>query len=330
MINTPAKILLTLSAFSGVTAAVYGIASGDRSGALLFGAVMIGALLAALAVIASAGVDPLDPAEDDDAAAPVTYAPASVARPSPWPLMTALAVGLVAVGGAEGVAYVVAGGVLGLVVAGVWTAQVWREHPTWTPRLGERMGQRVMVPGLLPVVALLTTAVITISLSRILLAVSKNGSVVIAMVAALVIFAGCAFIAYRPHIGPGALLGLIAVAAVSVGSVGVFGAAAGEREFHPAEEEERVERALVAENTQFDKPRIDIPTGKEVRLDFENRDEGIYHNFAVYRPSGEPVYASRPIVEGELVFDLEIEQPGTYTFICDFHPDAMKGELVVG
>ncbi|MDQ1374581.1 MAG: hypothetical protein QOJ09_1919, partial [Actinomycetota bacterium] len=41
MINTPAKILLALAAFSGVTAVGYGVASGDRSGGVLLAAVMV-------------------------------------------------------------------------------------------------------------------------------------------------------------------------------------------------------------------------------------------------------------------------------------------------
>jgi plastocyanin len=334
MINTPAKILLALAAFSGVTAVAYGVASGDRSGAVLFAAVLVVALFAAFAVMGSAGADPLDvddEQEADAAAAVVSHGPADVARPSPWPLLVAIAVGLVAVGAAEGPAYVVGGGLLALVVGALWTSQVWREHPTWTPRLGARMGERLLVPGLLPIVALATTAAIAISISRILLAVSKDGSIAIAGVAALVILLACAFVAYRPQIGPGAMLGLIAIAALFAGTAGVVGAAAGEREFHP-EHPEHTTVELVAKDTAFDKDELKVPAGEKVEVDFDNRDE-LYHNFSVYTPGadttsvGTPVFAGRPVIGREETLEMEIAKPGTYVFVCDFHPN-MRGDLV--
>jgi plastocyanin len=282
----------------------------------------------------SAGADPIDTDDEDEAdaaAAAVTYGPADAARPSTGPFLAAVAAGLVAVGLAEGPAYVVSGGLLGLVIAGLWTAQVWREHPSWTPRLGERMGQRLLVPSLLPVVALLTTAVIAIALSRILLAVSKDGSIIIAGVAALAILAACAVIAYRPRVGPGAMLGLIAVGAVLAGTAGVWGAAAGEREFHPHHDEHHAIE-LAAQNTAFDKTRLVVPAEEPVVVDFANHDE-IFHNLAVYTPGadattvGSPVFAGKPIAEGEVEFEMEIPEPGNYVFVCDFHPN-MRGDLV--
>ncbi|MDQ1374626.1 MAG: hypothetical protein QOJ09_1964, partial [Actinomycetota bacterium] len=270
--------------------------------------------------------DPLDaPADDETAAATVTYGPADAARPSPWPLMAALAVGLAALGMAEGAGFAIGGLVLALLVVGGWTAQVWTEHAGWTPRLGARMGQRVMVPGLLPVVALLTVALIAISLSRVLLAVSKDGSVIVAMVAAVTILTTCAVVAYRPRIGPGGLLGLIAVGAVIAGTAGVFGAAAGERTIHP-ETVEHPGFKIVARNTAFDKTRLTVPAKVPVRVDFANADP-IFHNFAVYTTDGTPVFAGRPVNHKEEVFDMTIPAPGTYTFVCDFHP-SMKGDLV--
>jgi plastocyanin len=277
----------------------------------------------------SAGADPLDEPEDDEAtaAAAVTYGPVDASRPSPWPLMAALTVGLFAVGAAKGPAWVAAGLVLAIVVTGGWTAQVWTEHPTWTARLGSRMGQRVMVPGLLPVVALLTTGLIAISISRALLAVSKDGSVIIAMCAALVILTTCAVVAYRPHLGPGALIGLVVVGAIIAGTAGVFGAAAGEREIHP-EGAETPTIEVVAKNTSFSKSHYDVPAGEKVEVDFTNAD-AVFHNFAVYTKDGKPVFAGRPVVHKAEKLQMEIPEAGDYVFVCDFHAN-MKGDLVAG
>jgi plastocyanin len=338
MINTPAKILLALSAFAGVTAVAYGAASRDRSGAVLFAAVLVVALLAAFAVMGSAGADPLDTDDEDEAdaaaaaaAAVISHGPDDVTRPSPWPVFAAVAAGLLAVGAAEGPAYVVGGGLLALVVAALWTAQVWREHPSWTPRLGARLGERVLVPGLLPVLTFLLAAAIAISVSRILLAVSKDGSIAIAGAAALSILLGCAAVAYRPRMSGGAMVGLIVVAALFAGTAGVVGAAAGEREFHP-EHEDEPGFTIVAKDTAFDKKEVKVPAKEKVRVEFVNRDQ-LFHNFAVYTPGpdatsvGSPVFAGRPVLGDDEVLEMEIPEPGDYVFVCDFHPN-MRGDLV--
>lgn len=332
MVNTPAKILLALAAFAGVVGVVYGPASGDRTGAILFAGVLVASLFAAFAVMGSAGADPVETAADEEDPAPMSFGPADVGRPSIWPLVVAVALGLVAVGGAAGPAWVVSGGLVLLVAVAGWTARVWREHPSFTPHVGARLGERILVPSLLPLAALLVTAVIAISLSRILLAVSKDGSVAIAFVAAAVIFAACVVVAYRPRLSSNALFGLMALGAVLAGAVGVVGAAAGEREFHPHDDHGDAIH-ISAQNTQFDKDEIEVPAEEAVHVTFDNHDHDIFHNVAVYRPGAEPeglgdaVFSSRPITEGEIEFELEIAEPGKYVFVCDFHPN-MRGDLV--
>ncbi len=114
-------------------------------------------------------------------------------------------------------------------------AKVWSEDPTWTPRLHERVSFRLLVPVGLPVAMFLLAATIAISLSRILLAVSKNGSVLIAIVAAVVILGACSWVAMRPRVTSSTVVVLAAAAVVSVAGAGITGVAAGEREFHPHE-----------------------------------------------------------------------------------------------
>jgi len=69
-----------------------------------------------------------------------------------------------------------------------------------------------------------------------------------------------------------------------------------------------------------------------VTMNFENRDDGIPHNVAVYTDSS----ASRVIFRGEIITGpAEVtytftapEEPGTYFFRCDVHP-SMNGGFVV-
>ena len=96
--------------------------------------------------------------------------------------------------------------------------------------------------------------------------------------------------------------------------------------------EELVELELTAENTQFDKDRLQAPAASEVSLTFDNRDS-IEHTFSLY-PSGGSADA---LFKGEafagpsfLTYQFTApETPGTYRFQCDIHPDTMNGEFIV-
>jgi plastocyanin len=97
-------------------------------------------------------------------------------------------------------------------------------------------------------------------------------------------------------------------------------------------DEELVELELTAENTQFDKDRLQAPAGSEVSLTLDNKDS-IEHTFSLYPSEG----SEDPLFPGEafdgpafLAYQFTApEAPGTYRFQCDIHPGAMKGEFIV-
>lgn len=89
---------------------------------------------------------------------------------------------------------------------------------------------------------------------------------------------------------------------------------------------------VAAENVAFDTETITVPAGAEVTVEFENRDDGIPHNIAVYTD----VSATQAIFVGEIVTGpgratytfTAPSEPGTYFFRCDVHP-SMNGAFVV-
>jgi len=95
--------------------------------------------------------------------------------------------------------------------------------------------------------------------------------------------------------------------------------------------EELIELELTAEKTQFDKDRLQAPAGSEVSLTYDNRD-GVEHNFSLY----ETVDSNEPLFQGSLlpgpsflIYQFTApEEPGTYRFQCDVHPDAMNGDFI--
>ncbi|MGB4578296.1 MAG: cupredoxin domain-containing protein [Methanoculleus sp.] len=90
---------------------------------------------------------------------------------------------------------------------------------------------------------------------------------------------------------------------------------------------------LSAKNIAFDKSTITVPAGADVTVDFDNEDDGIPHNFAVYTDSS----ATDTIFSGETITGPDTttytftapSDPGTYYFRCDVHPEQMNGDFVV-
>ncbi|MDQ3756881.1 MAG: cupredoxin domain-containing protein, partial [Actinomycetota bacterium] len=249
---------------------------------------------------------------------------------SVWPLLAALDVGVVAVGAAVDDSIVYAGVVMSIASALGWFGRAWSEHPSWTPRLRERVDYRFVVPLGLPVGMILLTLVIAVSFSRVLLATSKDASAAIALVVAVTILAGMWAIAVRPGVRSSALAVLAGLAGISVVGAGIAGAAQGERHFeHHGHEVPEVE--VVAEDVAFEQDEIVLPAEEHVRIVLTNHDD-VFHNVAIYEGDGPEAV---PIFNGEgfpgeetRTYELKTPESGTYTFVCDFHAN-MKGQFIV-
>ncbi|MDD5191117.1 MAG: cupredoxin domain-containing protein [Dehalococcoidales bacterium] len=90
---------------------------------------------------------------------------------------------------------------------------------------------------------------------------------------------------------------------------------------------------LVAHNLTFDKSSINVPPGSLVEINFNNQDNNISHNFAVYTDSS----ATIPIFVGQIISGPKTitytftapTMPGKYYFRCDVHPTMMVGTFTV-
>jgi plastocyanin len=90
---------------------------------------------------------------------------------------------------------------------------------------------------------------------------------------------------------------------------------------------------LVAQKMAFNTSTITVPAGASVTVNFDNQDNGVRHNFAVYDSA-----AMRTVIfRGELIagpkkiayaFDAP-KEPGTYRFQCDPHASFMNGQFIV-
>lgn len=89
---------------------------------------------------------------------------------------------------------------------------------------------------------------------------------------------------------------------------------------------------ISADDMAFDTSTITVPAGAEVTVVFDNQDDGIPHNVAFYTDSSatEEIFVGDTVAgPGTVTYIFTApEEPGTYYFQCDVHPD-MNGDFVV-
>ncbi len=331
MINLVGRLFMALTAAALVAAVGYAAVIGDRAGADLF--VVLAGAFAVVAAITVLAVQDLTPHVAADAPAPErrnAYTEADVPTGSAWPLVGAVAAVGVALGLAAGASWLAVALAASLIPVVGWLAHVWRDHPSFSAPVRERVVERLLAPIAMPVLGTLGALFIAVNISRVLLAVSTTASWVLALVLAVVLLAVLWLISARPRVGSSALVGLGVVAVLSMVVAGGIGARAGEREFHPHEDETPT-RSITAKDTQFGPTELDFPANTDVKIHFRNRDEGVFHNVAFYtstEPDRKPLFNGHPVTSGTVDYNTHTPAPGTYAFICDFHP-TMTGTLVI-
>ena len=165
---------------------------------------------------------------------PLTRAPAGA---NYMPALAGFALVLVMVGLAtDRSGFSIGGVVVAVAVAVVWTLRAWADRATGDDTVNAELYHRFIDPLRTPVVALLCIALVVVGLSRLLLAVSKTGSVVAFGGIAAVIFAVAAALALRPRLGRHVVTVLVIVGAIAILAAGIIGAAAGERNIEHEED----------------------------------------------------------------------------------------------
>jgi hypothetical protein len=122
-----------------------------------------------------------------------------------------------------------------LGTAVVWTVRAWSNRATGDPVANHELYERVMEPWRVPVLSLLAVAFVVLGLSRLLLAVSKVGSVVAFAGIATIFFIGSAIVASRPRMPRNVLTLVVLLTALLVLGAAIVGLVAGQREFEHEE-----------------------------------------------------------------------------------------------
>ncbi|MCB1257471.1 MAG: hypothetical protein KDB26_10220 [Microthrixaceae bacterium] len=144
---------------------------------------------------------------------------------SPWPILCALAAGLMVVGATYTKAAFVLGAVLLAVGTFQWTVRNWSERLTPDPARNVALRDKLMGPYNIPIAAIIGIAVVMFLMSRILLALPSMGAVFVIIASAAAVFVIAILLAGRPDLKRSVLI----AALVAGGLVLLLGGIAGGR-----------------------------------------------------------------------------------------------------
>ena len=149
-----------------------------------------------------------------------------------WPVFAALGVGSTAVGVVVHPAVFVIGICSVAAIAVEWTMTNWSEKLSGDAAHNTAQREKLMRPIEIPVLGTVGVGVLVVAISRVLLASSVNGAVVVATDVGVVVLVGAVLISRNPSLPRGIVQGVLLVGFVAVIVAGIVTAVTGEREFH--------------------------------------------------------------------------------------------------
>ncbi len=271
MLTTGFKLFFGFAVVALVGAALYGVASGDLSGKDYLGFVDPGSFIGVLSLGWKGGVGDhtgyvvlvfatlataylaftlvsyrdADPEVVGGGSGDIPPA-AGPTENNVWPAFGAVAGVVLLLGLVTHAAVFVTGLILLAVVALEWMVSVWADRATGDPEANRELRTRIMAPFEIPLLGAAAVAVIVLSASRILLAVSELNAVWIAIGIPIIIVGAAVAIVAMEKPSRGAVVGVLAVGVLAIVVLGIVSAAVGSRSFEH-EEEHTDEEALVTE-----------------------------------------------------------------------------------
>jgi len=87
---------------------------------------------------------------------------------------------------------------------------------------------------------------------------------------------------------------------------------------------------VVAAGLKFTAASLSGPADEPFRVELDNQDAGVPHNFTIRDATGADLFAGDSFSGPEVrTYDVKPIAAGTYRFICTVHPATMTGELIV-
>ena len=229
MFTTGSKLYFGLAVLAAAVLGVLGWATGWQMQATL------GAASAFIAFAFLGGLMLFIRDDDIGPAAADAPQPAPAPRHAAWATAAGLGGALAGLGLALDTRLFIAG----LVIVGLsiveWAVQSWADRASTDPVYNDRVRGRLMHPLEFPVAGLLGGGLIVFGFSRVMVALSKNGAIVVFAVVGAIVMGLAVLLGTRPRISRAVVGGVLSVSAIIALVAGVAGIGVGERQFHEHE-----------------------------------------------------------------------------------------------
>lgn len=146
-----------------------------------------------------------------------------------WPMAGAFGVAVSVVGLAVDTTLFWVGVVLLAIVMVSWTVRAWAERATGDQGANRELRHDLMDPLEVPVLSVLTLAVIVLCISRLLLAIPQEVAVYMIIMAAIIVFVMAFILAGRPELTRSVVIAVLLVGGVVIIAAGIAGGVAGEQ-----------------------------------------------------------------------------------------------------
>lgn len=320
-LNDAAMVFLRTAGLAALLCLLYLVFGNERTGFILLGALSIGSI-AAGSVVVLAYRDELfaDLAEERESVPAVRTVRFPLPVESGTPVAGVAAIALIAAGLLYGTSLIVIGVIVGLLTLVIATAVATGEHRGTPVNL---------LPLTVPLVAFAVIGSFMFVMSRILLAVEADLSVVVAISVAILILFGGFLVANRPAVPTRTLVRAGAGLAILFAAGGLAAYGVGQR---PEERKAGPPpQTVIAKNIAYTTKQLKLPASAQATVDFKNEDTVPHNmNFTVDQAGTQSFYKQDPLpgpISSTYSFTTP-KDPGTYYYHCDVHPN-MTGILTV-
>ena len=318
-LNDAAMVFLRTSGLAALLCVLYIAFANERTGFILLGALAIASIAAGVVVVLAYRDDLVLEAAPEGAPSVRAVRFRPLPAPTGTPLAGAAALTLIAAGLLYGVSLVVVGVIVGLLTVVILTAVLTADHRGLAINL---------LPLTIPLVAFSVIGSFMFLMSRMLLAVSHDLSVVLGISVAFLILLTGFFVADHPQISARTLVRAGAGLAILFAAGGLAAYAVGQR---PEERKAGPPpQTVIAQNISYVTKQLKVPAGAAITVNFQNKDS-VPHNmdFTADQAGTQTFYKQDPL-PGPISSTYQFTAPkaGTYYYHCDVHPN-MTGILTV-
>lgn len=226
MFTTGSKLLIGATIVAVVLAVIYGVTQDGTLG--VFGLVSAAAALGLLAGVNLLTRD-ANVAVHDAGAIAAASAARQAPPSSPWPAIGVVGGVLVAVGLVTTALATIIGLVVILAALIEWMIQAWAERGSADESYNGAIRARMANPLEVPILATIFAAIVILGFSRVMLTLSKVGTVVVFSIIATIVLAIAFLLAGRRQVASRTLGGVVAVGVIALVAGGAAAAVSGER-----------------------------------------------------------------------------------------------------